>query len=112
MSDTGLFFALTVDPDAVWPDWAGDPAPDVRASWRDFLARNPCLDHQDRRFLARLIELGIRLDQIEAEYTAYHAVDQAPDDRPPPGYCWSEEIAHLAWIESRNPPRPPPVPIA
>ncbi len=112
MSDTSLIFALTVDPDAVWPDWAGDPDPDIRASWRDFLARNPFLDDCDRRFLARLIDLGIQFEDIGDEYDAYHQQEEQSDTGQPSGYCWSEEAAHLVSIEMKNPPPPPPVPIA
>lgn len=92
-------------PDRDWPDWAGDPDEDVRASWRDFLARNRILDGADRAFLSQLIGTGIRLDSIFAEYRAYHArsYDRDPEEGPS-GWSWSAEMDHIASIAWRNPP--------
>jgi hypothetical protein len=97
--------AHTPDQEPPWPAWAGDPDPDVRASWQEFLARNVRLDTRDRRFLARLIELEIKLETIFGEYNAYHARGyDGPVDDSPHGYSWTQEVDWFAWIESRNPP--------
>jgi hypothetical protein len=89
-----------------WPEWAAPPPnPAVRDAWRPFLARNPRLTHDDRRFLSSLIGQGVLLGAIYDEAAAYYAdgPDGPIDDAgAAEGYGRITDIEHLAAIEQGN----------
>ena len=89
-----------------WPAWVARPASSaLRDSWLPFLARNPRLSEDDRRFLRSLIIQGVQLDAIYDEARSYYADGPdgpLDDDGAEEGYGRIPDIEHLAAIEQGN----------